>query len=72
MVFFFYEKIGCYRTIFSMKKLDATARFSLTGKLDATARFSLTGKLKSFFNFFLYHMFDLRLEKNAQPLYWRI
>jgi len=46
-----------------MKKLDATPHhFSLREKLDATAPFSLTGKLKSFFNFFLYHMIDLRLE----------
>jgi hypothetical protein len=53
MVFFFYEKIGCY---------DATARFSLTGKIGCyrtifpygknwmlPARFSLTGKIEILF-----------------------
>lgn len=60
MVFFFYEKIGCYRTIFPYGKIGFYRTI-----------FSMK-KLKSFFNFFLYDMFDLRLEKNAQPLSWRI
>jgi hypothetical protein len=62
MVFFFYKKIGCYdatRTIFPYgKKLDATRTIFPYGK-----------KLKSFFNFFLYHMFDLRLEKKCSATF---
>ena len=64
MVFFFYKKIGCY---------DATARFSLTGKnWMPPARFSLTGKIEILFQLLFVSQFDLRLEKNAQPLSWRI